>query len=1119
MNAEKLEGSLNDLVEYACNFLSAMLRAPATEGLDDKKLEQHWRENTSLNHSGFSWGKMSLKFSNSFAGFIIHNCETPDQSLREKFEEEIKKAKKADWDGFYRKNMNELSELISKQNENVSKDEANKLLRRLDPDDGHNDRKFRNCLEHLNDEGKDAEKTRKDFLELKYAEITHERVYELTEELVRLFDCAAGNLPGDTKLADLMHEFLKSQKKPERHNAWFVVQRLEKLEWTDYVETEYLIGSDGLIAAVVHDNLITINGDGGLGKTALVNEFIRRNHRGQTSMIEDGETIKVEPFEHVIIFSSKSDVQGEYNTLNSSGKLLDPGDPRKSVRGEFLHPGSYEDFIGTICSITRDSKEPGETNENHALRILEDENILVVLDNYEDIESDVEYKEDKVLFEKFLEKWGKKVIKQPKGRVVMTSRTGLEQFRRTGVISMEPLGDRTSKELLKRRYIWLHQHYGTSPSSMMLEQVLTPESKILDQILEQDEMFREQLWGHPLLIQLFAMLLLEEDAARPKRTGSEMVNQVIRRLREGGSIPDVYNYIVKKTVDLMFSEDKDSKLLEILIREENMLLSEKLRKRAPPELSVSLSDVMKFRERLEGLGWIDSEIHEDKGELVFRLSQRYRTQLRHSRGNDLDNENREIYDFPRDLENWEQEFEFESLEPEGAPINSLIGSSNMSDYRLLERIARRLLGEETGARISLEKDIDRIVSSALCNRRKILFDNLILADNIVRKYSRGEIESHSDEVDSAINRLKGHVILSMQMFVRGFGNMGYGWECAVNPRSGHIRQVISRLSEYPDEFGVVKENWVPPFIDGLHEISDRWPIEEISRNHQLDEILFCWGKYISDSEEWSFAEGDLEEAMEYRSWWIEIAKRLWDSEVGINFHLLGGMLSDYLLDQDRFDKFSIDPDEFRGMLLKMQKHPLFHEYVDLERFAEQIGREFRLDNEEDISELNEALPGDRIHVVKNDWKTSKMGGYEEIRMDNQIIINDEDSGPNNSKGEWLVRERDAFGIKVTLLRLEESEESGDDATDEKSPSREEIIEWVESFLNEQEDYITTAFVGHKCSQEFGIKINRYLKEIGEGKLVRFLENSRLGPKLKFRSIKKDPKNLILLEQSDNGEDE
>jgi len=1114
MTAEKLEGSLNDLVEYTCKFLSAMSRAPATEGLDDDGLLKHWMEETRLNDSGASWGKMSVKFSKDFVESIIYGCEVQEaEVLRNEWEgNEGKKNSES----FLLAHSKDLSYVISMYNENVSKDEADKLLRRLNQDESHHDRKFRNYLEHLNDVGTDADRTRRDFLEKKYAEITHERVYDLTEELVRLFDCAAGNLPGDTKLVDLMNEFLRLEKEPERHNAWFVVQRLEELDWGHYVETEYLTGSDGLIAAVVHDNLITINGDGGLGKTALVNEFIRRNHRGQTSLIEDEETTKVEPFEHVIIFSSKSNVQGEFNTLDNGGKLLDPGDPRKSVR-EFLHPGSYEDFIGTICSITRRMKAAGESNENYALRVLEDENILVILDNYEDIESDAEYKEDKIRFEKFLERWAKKLIRQPRGRVVMTSRTGLEQFRRTGVITMEPLGDIASKELLKRRYLWLHEHYGTSPSERLLKQVLDAESKILDQILEEDEMFRDQLWGHPLLIQLFAMLLMQEGVSGSKESGTEMVNRVILKLRESGSISDVYKYIVKKTVDLVFSGDKDSKLLDILLREENMLLVAELRKRTPPELSITLSDVREFRQQLEGLGWIDSEIDPESGIAKFRLLQRYRAQLMHSRENDPDKENRDTHESPRELENWEQEFDFESLEPGGSQINSRVGSSNMSEYRLLERIARRLLGEETGARISLEKDIVRIVDTGLYKRRKVLFENLILADNIVRKYTNGEIESHGDKVDSAISNLEGHVILSMQLFVADYGKEGYSWESFRNPSSRQIRQLISRLGHHPDTFGVVKDNWVPPFIEGLHAISHGWPIEEISRNHQLDEILFCWGEYISDSEEWSFAEGNLEDAMIYRSWWIEIAKRLWDSKVGINFHLLGGMLSDYLLDQCEFDGNPLRGDD-EEMIQKLQKHPLFSEYVNLERFAEQIGRTFSLKNEDDVAQLNEALPGDILHIHGKDWSTSKMGGYEEIRLGNQIIIR-EPIGSAISGEEWLVKDRNAIGIKVALHRADTPIEKEEEISDAKKKI-EKIVDWIEDFLKEiEEDYITTAYVGLKCSNYFGININSYLKENGRGKLVEFLKNSRLGPRLKFRKVKNDPWNMILLEQSDKVEDE
>jgi len=220
------------------------------------------------------------------------------------------------------------------------------------------------------------------------------------------------------------------------------------------------------------------------------------------------------------------------------------------------------------------------------------------------------------------------------------------------------------------------------------------------------------------------------------------------------------------------------------------------------------------------------------------------------------------------------------------------------------------------------------------------------------------------------------------------------------------------------------------------------------------------------------------------------------------------MLSDYLLDQCEFDISGGGDDE--GMIQKLQKHPLFSsKYANLERFAEQIGRTFSLENEDDVAQLNEALPGDIIHIHGKDWSTSKMGAYEEIRLGNQIIIR-EPIGSAISGEEWLVKDRNAIGIKVALHRAETPIEKEEEIFDAKKEV-EIIVDWMEKFLKAQEDYITTAYVGHLCSKHFGININSYLKENGRGKLVEFLKNSRLGPRLEFRKVKNDPWNMILLE--------
>ena len=1127
MITDNLEKGLNELVRTTCDFLATMGEVTAIDGLDDDGLLEYWLNEGKLRQTGFSWAKQSGLFAEEFVDAVVISCKGPEAAyLRSVWEGDGES--KINLDGFIEKHSEGFAVLISESNENLSIDGAKRMLRRIGQGEGgHWDRGFRNYLEHMHERGSDAERTREKFIRFEYGRITHERVFSLTEELVQLYDCAKGNALGKTKLVDLINSHLEMEKEPERHSAWFVFKRLDELDWTHYVETRNLTGPSGLITAVAHDNLITVVGDGGLGKTALVNEFIRRNYKGQTSFIDGEKAVKVDPFQHVIIFSSKSKKQGEYNTLDGGGNLLDPADPRKSVR-QFLHPGSYEDFIESIYSLDRvGSKEPGEKNEEYALRVLENFNVLVVLDNYEDIERDSQYAEDKSQFELFLDKWGKKLVFGPKGRVIMTSRTGLEQFRRTGVVKMENLDAMRSKELLRERYIWLHEQFSTQPSKSMLESVLDAKSKLFDQILEEEDLFREQLWGHPLLIQLFAMLLKEEDENEPGGRGRVKVNRVIGKLRESGSIGDVYKYIVKKTVDVLFCDEKDAYLFEIMLKEEDWVSVQQLIELADGGPSITFSDVTSFRDKLEGLGWLDEENTEGREGYPFRISFRYRTQVGLSRGDVRDEDDNRVVSEPQEeLEDWQKFFQVEAI------CEDDVSAPNYRDYKTLERICRRLLGEDTNARLGLDSDILRISESGLSHRKILLFENMILANEIVGKYTREELENmilaneivgvgnytreelekYGERVVHAIKKLDLEVSRTMLRFVRDIGKGRYAWQSVTEPTGRQIRKVISRLALNPDQFDNVKED-IPLFIDGLHKIVDTWrPVEDISKNYQLDEILHSWGQHLAV--EWDFSEDDEEMGLEYRSWWIEIAWDLWESDVGLNFPLLGSMLSNYLLDQEELDEAG-DAERYSKMLEEMQRHPLFCDHADLDRFAEQgVGRRFNLDDEEDRSKLNEAWPGDVLYIPEEDsWGPSKTGGsYEEYRLGNQIICRDPVSS-GASGGDWLVSMRDALGIKVTLHRAMEPDEFEDSGL-RHEPAK--IIDWVEDFLRKQDDYITTALLGEKVSREFGVKISSYLKDQDLGKLVEFLKSSRLGSRISFRPNKGDPWNKIrLLEEGLN----
>ena len=1103
MNME-LESRLETLVAATCDLLVEMDKAPPISDLNDEEVIEHWREQWKMRASAVSWGIASRDLSEDCIRVIINNSD-PDETkeIREVWIAGGGARTGSNQRDIIMDHRDELTQLLTQVNGKLSSANADRIIGRLDRSSGLDDWKFRGVVMHVDDAGAYGDSSRRGIINFGYGRITREAVVQFTEELIELYDSVRGETPGKTTLVRLMEKYHAEERNPQRHRAWFVVKRLRHLDWTKYVNTENMNGANGLISAVKHDNLATVVGNGGLGKTALVYEFIRRNYDDQTR----ANSAHVKPFEEVILFSTKSAEQGEYNTYDGSGGTLEPN--VDGVSGmDYMPPGSYQDFIDTICSLdTNRERDYVESREDQALRILRNQNVLIVLDNYEDIERDEEYSADKERYEEFLvDRWRKMLVEQPNGRVIMTSRTGLQKYSRSGIVKMENLDSVQSKEFLKQRYLWLFDRQGGSPSSRVLEEVLDADSRTFDQILEKEKMFREILWGHPLVIQLFAVVLKEEESNGG--TGAEILNRVMGRFRDSELTQEVLQYITKKTEKMLFSDEKGSHLFEILLRTKEMTTIQRLLAETDEVLEITHADIRDFKDKLDGVGYLEYSVLPD-GSQEFWISPRERDRVMLTRGEAFDEPDAdEDFESIEESENWQKYFQAQAIREDK------VSATNYRDHKTLERICRRLLGEDTGARLGLDSDIRRVSRTGLSNRRMLLFENMILADEIVGKFTEEEIGKHGEKVVQEIEELDREVSRTMFRFVRDLGKEDIAWESVTEPNNRQIRQVISRLAINPDwDEANVKED-IALFIDGLHGIVHRWsPVGDISRNHQFDEILNSWGKHLSDLDDEIL--NSWGEPLEIRSWWIEIAWILWGSDVGLNFHLLGLMLSNYLLDQEELDQEAGDAERYSEMLREMQQHPLFCDYADLSRFAEEmVGEEFHLDDEDEIKMLNQALPGDILCIPDEEWTRSKMGSYEELRKGGQTINRDIIDSETRG-GRWLLTKRDSFGMKVELHEADMPSEVPPTESSLEEPitynvEPEEIVNWCEDILKGLDDYMATSYLGGQISEKLGRRVSVYLREFGESKFTDFLLHSRLGPRLHFRGTEGYPRHDVKL---------
>lgn len=220
-----------------------------------------------------------------------------------------------------------------------------------------------------------------------------------------------------------------------------VKKLLGLVEWKDYVPVQSKDGSGKAINLLIKYfsksiTTVNINGVGGLGKTALSYEYIRR------VTDEDHNTNDIAPYEHIIFFTSKSQEQGEHATerhqLINGQMTLDPRNPFRG-HGIYVPEMNYFSFIAKICKMDKGLKDT--TSDNAAIRILRQNRYLVVIDNFEDVTKENKVKYRELLFE----------LNGGKSDIIVTSRTHEESSIGQKII-LDNLNQEEANLLLQKRF-------------------------------------------------------------------------------------------------------------------------------------------------------------------------------------------------------------------------------------------------------------------------------------------------------------------------------------------------------------------------------------------------------------------------------------------------------------------------------------------------------------------------------------------------------------------------------------------------------------------------------------------------------------------------------------------
>lgn len=185
------------------------------------------------------------------------------------------------------------------------------------------------------------------------------------------------------------------------------------------------------------NQVVQICGEGGLGKTALMREYIRRNVR-----LSDPEDL----YERYLLFSSKSTAQGEVKTTPSATLEFETVNP--SYRGEgpirYVENLAFLEFLRLIAIYARTSD-----NEEDVRLALEQNKFLVVLDNFEDCSP-----MDRERFIRFFDS----LRAGCRSKIIITGRTEASADD-LPTIRLDYMSSKSASKLLWERYLFLLKYH------------------------------------------------------------------------------------------------------------------------------------------------------------------------------------------------------------------------------------------------------------------------------------------------------------------------------------------------------------------------------------------------------------------------------------------------------------------------------------------------------------------------------------------------------------------------------------------------------------------------------------------------------------------------------------
>ena len=350
--------------------------------------------------------------------------------------------------------------------------------------------------------------------------------------IVRMISCDERfSKISNNELIDLATRSARLESMHRSRNSTAILKQLNLLEWQHYEKVNCSYDEDsGLSSAISttealqnwesdeYSRILEINGLGGYGKTALMYHYLRESTKSNG---------KYQSYDDYFVLTAKTEAQGEFETEyreRKYGKKIRSARDQNYALGEFLSELKFESFIEHICSYYS-----VPNSEDEALKSLSENKVLVVLDNYEDVDID-----DRTKYNKFFRKFNH----QHNSRMIVTGREH-NQASRSVVLRIKELDTESASRLLGKRmeYFWQEKRLKSVPIITGFNECKNARRNIIGEVIDsisdetKHKVELQRGSRHPLVMFYLASILIDEEAL--KIIGwheSQSIREIIRNI-------------------------------------------------------------------------------------------------------------------------------------------------------------------------------------------------------------------------------------------------------------------------------------------------------------------------------------------------------------------------------------------------------------------------------------------------------------------------------------------------------------------------------------------------------------------------------------------------------------